>query len=300
MAETITPPPAHPAGGTPPPVIDASTPFHTDWLKADGTFNADSYKRLPEDVRWVGETMGKYKTPEELARGFANLSTAVGKKGLIPLPANAPAEVVAERRALLNSINGVPASAKDYGISRPEDLPEQAWNQSLADTFTAWAHENSVSPAAAKKLIALTAASTKEQLAAQAQYETDFFAGQAKAWEAQVRTENIPADRANALAERGATALGLDLTKPEHAILMKNASVRLMAMRHAVSTGEDTFINGDQTKGAENDPMALAQDAAHNQANPLYTPLHDSAHPQHKMAKEKVDGWWRAAAAKRK
>lgn len=296
-APVITAPPAE---GTPLPPPAAGTPFHTDWLKADGTFNTASYDRLPEDVRWVKDTIGKYKTPEELARGFANLSTAVGKKGLIPLPDNAPPEARAERQALLDSINGVPKDVKDYGITRPQDLPEAAWNQSLADTFTKWAKENSVSPAAAKKLIALTSESTKQQLAAQEQYEKEFFDGQAKAWDTTIRAENMPADRANALAERGATKLGLDLQKPEHAILMKNSVVRLMAMRHELATGEDTFVAGDSGRGAENDPMALASDATHNKANPLYEPLHDSSHPQHRMAKEKLDGWWRAAAAKKR
>lgn len=303
MSDAISPPvAATPDAGASPAAAPnlTGTPFHTDWLKADGTFNKASYDRLPEDVRWMKETLGKYDTPEQFIRGTANLVTAVGKKGLIPLPDNAPPEVRAERQALLDSINGVPKDAKDYGITRPQDLPEAAWNQPLADTFTKWAKENSVSPAAAKKLIALTSESTKAQLASQAQYEADFFAGHAKHWDAQIRQDNIPADRANALADRGAAALGLDLTKSEHQLLMKNSSVRLMAMRHALATGEDTFVNGDRPNAGESDPLAQAKDATHNQANPLYAPLHDSSHPQHKMAKEKLDGLWRLAAMQKR
>ena len=302
MADELPPPAGGtppPAGGAPPPPPAAGTPFHSDWLRADGTLNAESYKRLPEDVRWVGDTLAKYKTPEELVRGVANLSTAVGKKGLIPLPDNAPPEARAERTALLNAINGVPKEAKDYGITRPQDLPEAAWNQPLAETFTKWAHENSVSPAAAKKLIALTAESTKAQLAAQAQYETDFFAGHEKAWETAIRTENMPADRANALAERGAAQLGMDLTKPEHQILMKNSTVRLAMMRAALATGEDTFVSGDSDRAAAGNPEGQASDIVHNKANPEYEPYWDSRHPQHKSVVEKVNGLYRAAVAKK-
>lgn len=265
-------------------------------MKADGTLNAAAYDRLPEDIRYLKDDLSKYKSAEELIRGIANKNTMAGKKGLIPLPDSAPPEVKAERKALLDSINGVPKEVKDYGIARPPDLPENQWNQPLADGFAKWAHENSVSPAAAKKLVAVQMEAVKGQLAEQANYEKKFFDDQAKAFTDQIRTENIPADRANSLAERGAVALGLDLKNPQHETLLKNASVKLMAMRHALATGEDSFVKGDG-KGGEGDPMALASDAAHNKANPLYEPLHNPGHPQHRMAKEKVDGWWRAAAA---
>jgi hypothetical protein len=43
--------------------------------------------------------------------------------------------------------------------------------------------------------------------------------------------------------------------------------------------------------------MALANDALTNPANPLNAPLMDHRHPQHKMAKEKMDQWFRKAAA---
>jgi hypothetical protein len=292
------------AGGTNATQVVAATssngqPFHADWMKPDGSLNPSAYERLPEDIRYMKDTLGKYKTAEELVRGMAYAQTFAGKKGLLPLPENAPPEVRAERKTVLDSINGVPKEAKDYGISRPADMPEQQWNQPLADGFAKWAHENSVSPTAAKKLIAVQMEAVKGQLAEQAKYEQTFFDGHAKAFESTVRTENIPLERANSLAERGAVALGLDPNKPEHAILLKNSAVKLMAMRHAIATGEDKFVTGEAQKGAEGDPLTLASDAVHNKANPLYEPLHDSGHPQHRMAKEKVDGWWRAAAARK-
>jgi hypothetical protein len=276
----------------------AIQPFHSDWMKADGTLNPAAYERLPEDIRYMKDGLGKYKTAEELVRGMAYAQTLAGKKGLMPLPDNAPVEVRAERKAILDSINGVPKEAKDYGIARPPEVPEQQWNQPLADNFAKWAQENSVSPAAVKKLTAIQIDAMKGQLAEQAKYEHTFYENHQKAFEAQLRTENIPLDRATALVERGAISLGLDVAKPEHATLLKNSAVRLMAMRHAIATGEDSFVQGEAGKGDAGDPMTLAQDATHNKANPLYEPLHDSSHPQHKMAAAKVEGWWRQAAAK--
>jgi hypothetical protein len=278
----------------------AGQPFHADWMKADGTLNPAAYDRLPEDVRYMKDTLAKYKTAEELVRGMAYTQTLNGKKGLIPLPANARPEVIAERKQVLDSINGVPKEAKDYGFKKPDGVPDALWRDAQAEGFSKWAHENSVSPAAANKLIGLQLEFAKSELAAEDARVKDFFDGHAKAFEAQCRTDNIPLDQANALAERGAAALGIDITKPEGEAIMKNSQVKLAMMRHAQATGEDTFVKGDTRNGGEGDPFAQVTDMVHNKANPLYEPLHNQSHPQHAMAKAKADGLWRQVAAAKK
>lgn len=280
----------------------AVTPNFGDWRKADGTINHESFKALPEDIRYLGDSLSKYKTDVDLFRGIANQQTMAGKKGLIPLPANAPAEAVAERKTLLDSINGVPKEAKDYGFKRPDDLPEGMWSDQQASAFAAWAHENSVSPAAAQKLIRLQADFIKGQAGEQQTYEKNFYDGQAKAFSDTIRSENIPTDKADAMALTGAAALvtGFDAAKPEHEALLKNATMKLAFMRHAMSTGEDTYVSGENGKLTGGDPEADAKDIMHNKANPLYAPLYDARHPQHKLAKEKVDQLLRQATAKRK
>lgn len=276
----------------------AAAPNLNDWRRSDGSINHDAFKALPEDIRHVGETLGKYKTDVDLFRGIAHLQTLGGKKGLIPLPADAPKEVMAERKALLDSINGVPKEPKDYGITRPKDFPEAAWDQALADNYSAWAHKWSVGPGAAKEVIQMQQEAVTKQMANQAQWEQQFFSDQQKAFESQIRTEGIGADKANALVERGLMKSGVDMNNPETKLLMKNATFRLMAMRHAIATGEDSAPNGEVSGGREGDPAQLASDASHNKANPLYEPLYNTSHPQHKMVSEKVAGWWREAAAR--
>lgn len=283
---TLAPAPAH-------------TPNFGDWRGSDGTINHAAFAALPEDIRYVGESLTKYRTDVDLFRGIAHMQTLAGKKGLIPLAANAPAEAVAERKALLDGINGVPKEAKDYGITKPAGIPDAVWNQKMADGYLSWAHKHSVSPAAAKELAGLNIGIAQEQLAAQAQYETEFFANQQKAFDAQIRTEGIAADRANSLVEQGAIKLGLDMKDPNTQTLLKNANVRMMALRHAVATGEDKFVGGDPSRVGEGNPEQLANSAVHDKADPLYEPLHNPAHPQHKMAAAKVDGWFRQVAAQR-
>lgn len=280
------------------PVVNTS-PWYSDWTKPDGTLNPESYKRLPEDVRWVGDTLAKYKTPDELARGFANLTTAVGKKGLIPLDANASKEAVAERWQLLAGVNGVPKEAKDYGLTRPNDVPEQAWDAGYVGKVAEWAHKNTVSPGAMKSLLSeVVAPQVKAQLAQAETQRGDFLRQQEQLFEDQIKLDMIPRDKADALAERAATALGFNMEDPAQAGLLQYTAVKLAMLRHALATGEDSYVAGEGAKGEGGDAMALALDAVNNPANPLNAPLMDARHPQHKEAKAKVDTWFRQAAAK--
>lgn len=286
----------------PPPVVPPPaapvTPNFSDWRKSDGTINHEAFKALPEDIRYVGDSLTKYKTDVDLFRGIAHLQTLGGKKGLIPLAADAPKEAIAERKSLLDSVNGVPKEAKDYGLKKPDDLPDSAWNPKTVEGAQAWAHKWSISPAALNELVGLNLAGAKEQIAAYADQEKQFLADQQKAFDGQIRQENIPAERANALVDRGAIQLGLNPELPEDQMLLKNAKVRLMAMRNAMATGEDSAgAPNSAVNGGGGDPEKLANDAAHNKANPLHEPLYNPSHPQHKMAKEKVDQWWRQVAA---
>lgn len=299
MSTEVAPPAGAPV--VPPVAAPVSVaPQFTTWDSADGKLNPAYYDKLPDDVKWVKDELSKYGTRDELVRAFANKTTLAGKKGLIPLPDNAPPEARADRKALLDGINGVPKEAKDYGLTRPAEVPEAAWNQGLADNFTKWAWENSVSPAAMKQLAKVQSEAIKGNLSSQQEYERNFWAEQDKAFDAQIRVEGVPSDKATALIERAATALGFDLKDPKDQMTLKGAKVRLAMMRHALQTGEDSFVAGETARGDGGDPLALASDASHNKANPLYEPLHNPSHPQHKEAKAKLDGWWRQVAAKKK
>lgn len=280
------------------PVAAPVTPAaqFSEWRKSDGTINHEAFKALPEDIRYVGESLSKYKTDVDLFRGIAHLQTLGGKKGLIPLPDNAPKEVQAERKALLDSINGVPKEAKDYGIAKPANLDDKYWMPELADGFTNWAHKWSVSPAAVKEIVGMQMGTVQKQLDTQAQHEQQFWDNEQKTFDNQLRTEGVQSDRAQALVERGAIKLGLDMKDPQTQTFLKGANARLMAMRHAIATGEDSSVKANTSNAGEADPEQMASDAVHNKANPLYEPLYNASHPQHKMAKEKVDGLWRLAA----
>lgn len=275
-----------------------------DWIKPDFTLNSAALERLPNHLKGLRPTLERQKTFEGVLMALDHANTVAGKKALAPLPAGAPPEVQAERKQLLDAINGVPAKPQEYGIAKPQDFPEAYWNQKLADNFTAWAHKHSVSPAAAKELVFdIQGAAVKEQLASQAQYEAQFWAGQQQLFEATLKRENIPSDKANALVEKGALALGLDLQNEQTKTFLKGADARLMAMRHAIAIGEDTAGAGlTATGGGERDPAALAQSARSNPSDPLYAVYWNRegkySRADQEAAIAKVNGWLQQAEAK--
>jgi len=309
-----------PAGGGSAPVLDlaptpieantpstqASTasavkePYYKTLINADGTLNHKALDNLPDHLAALKPTLARQKSLDDVFTVMGNQQTLVGKKALGPLPPNATPEMVAERKGLLDSINGVPKDPKDYGIVKPENISNELWNDGLAKGAAEIAHKYSAPPAMLKDLVALQTAELQKQLLAQQDYERAFFAKQQENLVQTLKLENIPLTKAQELAERGAQKLGLDLQNPDVQTLMKNSNVFLMAMRHALSTSEDKFVSGEAKSSLGGDPAALAKDATSNKSNPLYAPYWDAQHPQNKMAKETVNQWRKLAAAKAK
>lgn len=294
--------PATPAANpvaAPAPSSAVSEPWQKDFISSDYSLNHKALDRLPDHLKDMRPTLEKYKTFEDVLVGFKNQQVMAGKKALAPLPPGAPAEAVAERRALLATINGVPADPKGYGIAKPADMPDNLWNQTMADTYASWAHKHAVSPAAAKELMAANLATVQTALKAQAQEETNFWTKQQQTFEGKARESNIALDRANELVEKGAVALGLDLTNEQTKNFLKGSDARLMAMRHAIAIGEDKAVTGNSSPAGDGDPASMAKAARSDPSNALYAAYWNKdgkySRTDHDAAVEKVNGWLRMA-----
>lgn len=302
---------AAPALGFAPTPVEANTPstqttatsavkepYYKSWINADGTLNHKALDNLPDHLNAIKPTLARQKSMDDVLTVMSNQQGLVGRKALGPLPPNATPEMVTDRKVLLDSINGVPKDPKDYGITKPDTLANELWNESLAKGATEIAHKYSAPPQMLKDLVALQTSELQKQILAQQDYERGFFQKQQDALTQTLKLENIPMAKAQELAERGAAKLGMDMQNPETQTFMKNSNAFLMAMRHALATSEDKFVSGESKTGVGGDPSALAKDATSNKANPLYAPYWDAQHPQNKMAKETVNQWRKLAASK--
>ena len=72
-------------------------PWFNEWLQKDGTLNSKAYERMPDDLKHLAPSLANAKTIDDVMRKVANLSTLAGKKGLAPLPADAPPDAVKAR-----------------------------------------------------------------------------------------------------------------------------------------------------------------------------------------------------------
>lgn len=275
VAPPVSAPPPTPSPASNPasnaPVSAAQGHWVSDWVKTDGTLNNSALDRLPDHLKPLKDIWGRAKTIDDIGTMDLNSRHMNGKKALAPLPPGSPPEVLAERKTLLDSLNGVPATSKDYGISRPADLPEQFWSEPAANNLAAWAHKHSVSPAAAKELMSTHAELIKGQAAEHEQYVTKYHGEQQQLFDSTIRQENIPQERASALIEKGVRSLGGDPASAEIQRLLKDsATVRLWAMHHAISIGESPTVTASSQGTGVADPAAAAADISSNPANPLH------------------------------
>jgi hypothetical protein len=271
-------------------------------FQADGGLNHKALDRLPDHIKGIRPLLERQKNIDGIFQSWEQANTLASKKALAPIPPDAPQTVRDERKALLDSISGVPKDVKDYGIARPADIPEAQWNQPLAENFGNWAHKHSVSPSAVKELLGVQIEAMKAQLGEQEKWTTQFYANEDKTFQATLQRENIPSDRAQALIEKGAMAFGLNLEDPQTAQFMKGALARQIVMRHALTTGEDKVITGGGTASEGRDYTAQALDIQRNPANPEYAIYRNVdgkySRTQQQAVVERVNELHRLAAAK--
>ena len=301
----MPPDPNPPGAGAPPPGAGAPppgggtgepVPYYREIFAADGAINRAALDRLPEPIRYLKDSpLANVKNADDVFYQLANAQTLAGRKGLLPLPPTASDADKAARGELLDAINGVPKEFTGYGITRPADIPEQQWQPALAENFAKWCKANHVSPSGAQDLIKLQLDTVRASIASQGTSEQRFFQAESERFGQMIAQQNIPADKASMLIERGATMLGIDLKVPRNAILFKNADVQMMALKHALANGEAGFAAGESPAGSRN-PQEEVNSIMYDETNPLHAAFADPQHPQFQTAKERLDELFRLIA----
>ncbi len=269
-------------------------PFYVGLWDKSGKINKAAFDKLPDGLKAYKDTFAKYDTAEAFFHGVGNLVNLAGKKGLQPLPADAPEAVKAERAALMRTLNNVPEKIEGYGVKKPDGLPDDQWNPEYVNGILGVLHKHNASPELVKELVALDAQSAT---AMRAQGE----AAKQAAYKQEVATlqKEFGAEFGKKidLAARAARTLGLD---PNDASVFGNAKVVSAFARMAEMVSEDRLVNGDASAGFSKGDREKALDIINNAANPLHTAYHNTADPRHKQAVDQVTAFNKAAMARKK
>ncbi len=267
-------------------------PFFVGLWDNSGTINKDRFDALPEHLKGHKETFSKYKTADDFFNGMGNLAQLAGKKGLEPLPEDAPDSVKEERAALMRKLNNVPETADDYGITKPDDLPDEQWNGEYVKDVLSVLHKHSASPALVKELVAIDAQhATNLGAESQAAQEAAFKAESAKLTEAFGSEIQQKTDQ----AKRMARTLGLD---PATDPMFRSASVVQAFANMFSMVSEDRLVSGDGGNNLGASDREKARDIVFNPGNPLYAAYHNTDDSRHKQALDQVEAFNKRASTR--
>lgn len=277
-----------PAGGAAGAGDAVPDPFFKGWIDADGKIDPKAYDRLPAELAPYKDTLARFKTAPELIAGMVHSISLNGKKGLMPLPENASEQERAEWSGRLRGLLGVPDKPEGYGVKKPEALPAELWNEPYVNTMTGILHKHNASPALVRELLE---ADAKQGISSSG----DFQARQAKEIEGErakiQKAWGSEAPQKLTGAMKMAKVMGLDINDPR---IGNNAAVIIGLANAAGMFSEDTLVRAGGGDGAGNalvgsgDPRQASLSIKRDPANPLHAAYHDSHHPRHKEALNKV------------
>lgn len=283
-------------GGQPPGGQPPAGPWFSGLYDQSGNINAKAFDALPDHLKGHKDTFAKYKTVDALLGAMGNLAQLAGKKGLQPLPANSPPEVVAERQALMRQLNNVPEKPDGYGIKKPDATPDDQWNGEYVNGVLGVLHKHNASPELVKELVAMD---QKFATDIQAGAEAATTQAMAKEHEALTKEFGVGLPKKLDLAARAARTLGLD---PETDAMFRTASGVKAMLRVAEMVSEDKLVSGDTSQDFGASDLSKARSVIHDQTNPLYKAYHNPEDPGHQAALQQVQAWYKShsAASKRK
>lgn len=242
---------------------------------ADGAFSPEWYNRF-EELQPFAATLSKFRRPEALAKSYANLERLRG----YPDSPESP-RMEAFRRAV-----GLPESAQDYSLTRPQDTPDEIWDDALAASLAKVAHRYGVPAPAMAALcehyaqegrLAVQAARLAEQEAVQ-QAEANLRADWGRRYEDNMQTVGATLHTLGSRAGVNVAALA------EHPALRANADfARLMLA--ASDLLEEAPMHTGSPLNAQAEARRMVEDPTH----PLHEAYMRTSHPRHQFANEQYD-----------
>lgn len=110
-------------------------------LGEDGSFVSEWYSRFDE-LKGTERSLSRFKTPEALAKSYTELERLRRYPGVEN----------EEQMARFRHMAGLPETAEEYRLERPESTPEEEWNPELANRMANTAYHYGVPPEAMNAL----------------------------------------------------------------------------------------------------------------------------------------------------
>jgi len=224
---------------------------------------ADNYTSLLEE-NGLGEltnTVAKYKSPEGLLKGAANLISFAGKKVegvIVPNEGSTEQEIAEYRQAI-----GVPESPTAYDL-QPENLPEgMGWDEGLAGEWQNAFHEAGISQEQAQKLSQAYSDITNNQLQQANQTLQSQSEGEMEQQRAEMQKQwgdKYDVNLQNAV--NMASTMGFDLENAHDMAAMRNPKVLNMILEKHTALQEGNMPRGGQPN--------TGNESFREQANALY------------------------------
>lgn len=136
---------AAPAGGETP-----SSPFGSFY--GDQGLNREAVEKLPDSYKPIKSLLEKYPSEEAFIGGVKNLQYLAGQKSLQPLPADADEAQKEQHSKMVKEYFGVPDSPEGYGIQKPEDVPDELWDEKSTNDLVGILHKHNASPDMVREL----------------------------------------------------------------------------------------------------------------------------------------------------
>lgn len=244
-------------------------------MDAAGAFTPNWYEQFA-DLQPYAATLAKFKRPEALAKSYANLERMKGY----------PDVADARRMATFRAMVGLPATAEEYSLPRPEDTPDEAWDDQLAAALAQVAYEYGIPSRAMEALTQryagesrhmLEACHAAEQQALQ-QADAELQAEWGRSYEDNMRT--IGDFMMHLGRESGVDVQGL----VENPALRANADFARLMLAAASMLQEAPLRSGSPANGKDE-----ARRIAHDPTHPLHEAYMRTNHPQHRYANEQYD-----------
>lgn len=240
-----------------------------------GAFAPEWYKRFAELAPYA-TTLAKFRRPEALAKSYANLERLKGYPGT-----GDTRRMEAFRLAV-----GLPEKAEEFHLVRPDNTPDEVWDDALASGMARVAYEYGVPAEAMQALTAHYASESGRMLKAYQDANQEAI----EQADAQLQQEwgshyEDNMHSIGAFLTRMGEQAGVDV-----AALMESPALRANAdfaklMLAAAGLMQEAPLH----TGAPADSAAEARRIASDPTHPLYEAYMRTSHPQHRYANEQYD-----------